>query len=123
MMNIDKINEMIDELEVSDETPLNCRTLASLYVVKDFYMKQPNPVESEYRDILPQYKKYIDIKRQYQLDNITTTAVVKQFEQVSKEIKEFIFSLYYNSDFQYERKLIENMIDDIKNDFDKNVRS
>ena len=107
-MNLVDINRTIQELEQDSTTFENCYKLASLYIVKDKF--NSGKVQNELNDILPQYMKYVDIKRRYQLGEISEKAVENQIKKVCQEISEFISVLYTSTDMPIERKYIKNMI-------------
>lgn len=113
-MNLTDINEAIDTLSNSDSTLSNVRSLASLYIVQDHLQKsilaRSESVESELNDILPSYKKYCDIKRKYQLKELTEEAVYKALENVCKEVNEFLQILYSNTDTEKEREILKSQI-------------
>lgn len=108
IMDIKDINRTITELEDDSTTFENCNKLASLYIIKEFFNK--NAVEDELTDILPQYKKYTDIKRRYQLGEASEKTVEKQIKLVCKEVSEFIHFLYSSTDLPIEREIIKNMV-------------
>lgn len=116
-MNINEINDIIADLEESDTVFENIQELAYLYIVRNNLMKEPDNIVMEYKDILPEYHKYVNIKRQYQLDNSTEEAVLKAIKSVSKEIKEFIETLYNNTDLEKERRQIRYMIEALNTEF------
>ena len=109
-MDIKDINRTIDELEKDSTTFENCEKLASLYIVRDKFNTQ-----TEFDDILPQYTKYTDIKRRYQLGEVSEKLVEKQTKMVCKEISEFIRSLYSSTDIPEERTILKNMINGLQN--------
>lgn len=122
MLNIEEINNTIAELESSSTTFANCQKLASLYIVREHYKNSftavvdgynevENNVIYEYKDILPDYQHYCNVKRQYQLGEVTELAVISAMEEVCKEVKEFITTLYSSTDIPKERELISNMIE------------
>lgn len=111
-MDIKDINRAIDELEKENATFDNCRKLASLYIVRDKYTDE---AEKELNDILPQYQKYVEIKRKYQLGEVSEKLVEKQIKIVCKEISEFISSLYSSTDIPEERAYIDTMIFGLQN--------
>ena len=111
-MNISDINRTIIELKNDDTTFENCGKLASLYIVKEFF--NADETINELTDILPQYKKYMDIKRKYQLGEISEKTVERQIKLVCKEISEFINALYSSTDLPIERELIKNMINGLQ---------
>ena len=111
-MNIDTINEMIAELIQQDANYVNCRNLASLYTLKQYL--QTDNVEKEYKDILPEYHNYCEIKKKYQMHELTEDAVVESIKGVCYEIYEFILLLYRNTDMNKERKEIRQMLEQIE---------
>ena len=114
-MDIKAIEDNIKELENSVTTVDNVQELACLYIVKDNLLKtNTNPVEQELSDILPAYKKFCETKRKYQLREITEDAVLHDMKMLCQELKEFILSLYSNSDFYKERSILVTMIEDLQ---------
>lgn len=120
-MNIQAIEEAIKELEMDDTTVKNVQELATLYIVKE---KLQDPattvvtpcstiVEEELKDILPQYRYYIDTKRKFQLNQVTENAVIADIKDLCREIGEFIHTLYSCTDIKKERILIESLITDL----------
>ena len=109
-MDVKDINRTISELERDSTTFENCEKLASLYIVRDNF----NRTTDELSDILPQYLKYVDIKRRYQLGEVSEKLVEKQIKIVCKEISEFIRALYSSTDTPEERNYIKNMIDSLQ---------
>ena len=112
---MEEVNNTIDELENSDTTFSNCEKLAILYIIRDHHENVRNPagndeVTVELSDILPQYHKYVDIKREYQLGNISETAVETAIKKVCKEIQEFIHTMYICTDMPSERTYIKEML-------------
>lgn len=108
MLDIEQILDTIKELENSDTTFDNCIKLSALYTVRNNY--PTDEVENELDDILPYYRKYCDIKREYQLGNVDKERVITSMELVCKEIKEFIRTIYSNTDMQEERDLLEKLV-------------
>jgi hypothetical protein len=124
MLNIEEIKNTIDELENSPTTFANCQKLSSLYIVLDHIensLQQGTDAEKdtvkEYRDILPQYKMYREVKRKYQLDELPEKSVEMAIDDVCREIKEFIDTLYSNSDMPTERQSVVNMISGLYNTY------
>ena len=113
-MNLTEINEAIETLLNSESSLSNVRNLASLILVQDYLQKslktQNISVESELNDILPSYKKYCEIKRKFQLKELTEEAVYKALERVCKEINEFLHILYSNTDTEKEREILRSQI-------------
>lgn len=111
MLDIQEIEDTIQDLENSDTTLDNCKILADMYIIRDqYYSNNPNKVEQELNDILPQYQLYRDIKRKYQLQEVTDSAVINSIYNVCKELQEFIQTLYSSTDTQAERDAIVDMI-------------
>ena len=117
-MNIYAINNAITELEKSETTYENVSELSALYIVQERLTKNRTIIsndatERELQDILPCYKKYIKIKREYQLGKATDDLLLDCMTAVCKEISEFIESLYNNTEFFKERLKIELMIKEL----------
>ena len=113
MLDLDVINSTIEELENGDTNFTTCQKLSSLYIVRKFYGERTNsthPVESELEDILPQYRKYCKLKREYQLSMATQAQVVDSLKLVCKEIEEFLSTLYSSTDMPEEREIIQNLL-------------
>lgn len=113
MLNLTEINNTIEELENGETTFAICDKLASLYIVRNFFKPgtvEVHPVEKEINDILPQYQEYKKIKTRYQMHEITEDAVVISINNVCREIKEFIDSLYAHTDMPMEREAIKQLI-------------
>lgn len=119
IMNLAEVNEAIKELQESPLTLSNARNLSALINVRDYLQNVPQSItdslEQELNDILPQYKNYCLIKRQYQLGRLSTEDLVISMRRVCKEIREFLLILYRSTDTEIERKLIKSMIDDVRN--------
>ena len=122
MLNITEITNTIAELENGDTTFANCQKLASLYIVRDNFNKedmqevqtqQVVEVEHELSDILPQYQKYCEIKRKYQMNEVTENAVINSIDNVCREIAEFLQTLYGSTDMQEERDAIKTMLAEV----------
>lgn len=111
-MNIADINRTIKELEDDSTTFENCGKLASLYIVRDKFSK--DKVQNELDDILPQYQKYVEIKRKFQFGELSEKAVENQIKAVCKEVSEFIKTLYTGTDMPIEREYIKNMLNSLQ---------
>lgn len=118
MINLNEIENTIKELEEGQTTFANCQKLANLYIVKEHLQPtkytEKNTVIKEYNDILPMYSKYCDIKRKYQMKELTEEALTEAIQKVSREIKEFIKTLYANVETQNEKQILTNMIAELK---------
>lgn len=108
--------EIIKELQESSLTPSNVRNLSALINVREYLQNVtqsvPDSLERELNDILPQYKNYCAVKRQYQLGQATDDLVVVSMRQVCKEVKEFLLILYQNTDTKIERNMIKRMLEE-----------
>lgn len=121
-MNLEEINNTIEALEQSSTTFGNCEKLASLYICKEYLNRQPvidtqQAVEREINDILPQYRNYCNIKRRYQLNEISKAPVISSVEKVCIEIEEFIQTLYSSTDMEEERARIHLMLSHLSSKF------
>lgn len=111
MLDVTEIQSTIKDLEDGDTTFDTCIKLAALYTVHDRLTQQsPDTIEKELNDILPQYKLYKEVKRKYQLHELNETAVYLSMQDVCKELKELIQSIYSGTDTEQERQLIKEMI-------------
>lgn len=112
-MNIQDIEESIRELEDSQTTFSNAFKLASLYILKEHLKPTLKPtednVERELSDILPQYKRYIEVKREFQLGEVNETKVLEVLGYLGQEIKEFLQILYASTSSPEERKILINI--------------
>ena len=109
-MNIKDIEETIDTLENASNTFDNAFKLSALYIIRE-HMKpvlksKIDTVESELKDILPQYQSYVSIRRDFQLGKTTEEAVLKVLESLCQEIKEFLQALYASTSSPQERTLL-----------------
>ena len=121
-MNIQEINSNIQELEVGELTSLSCRNLASLYIVREHLNRlnlnggthpktcHTDEVVKELDEVLPQYHKYCETKRNYQLSNITKEPVIYQMKLLCKEIQDLIEIIYTNTDMAEERQIMEGTL-------------
>lgn len=115
-MDIKTVNNLIDELEQEEVSLSTIRNLSSLYIVRKHLIGnvEVNTTVKELRDILPSYMRYIDVKRKYQLHEISIDNILIELKNVCKEIKEFIQTLYSSTDTQEERELLQILIDELK---------
>lgn len=117
-MDICAIDTAIEDLKNGDTTISNVQELACLYIVKDklenVSQTESDVVVKEFSDVLPQYETYIKTKRQYQQHKITDDAVLESLKFLCIEIKEFLLTLYQNTDMHKERLLIIEMLDKVK---------
>lgn len=122
-MDISIIRQAIVELENDDITLNNVIELASLYIIVDRYDRRVNEadntvVEHELQDIFPYYSKYIDIKRKYQLKQVTERQLDNAMKDLCREICEFLNVLYNSSEMAKERKYIREMLRDCLKKYD-----
>lgn len=122
MLNHEMICDEIEKLEKGSTTYDSCAKLASLLYVRDYYKNKKHmnlsekldikgeEVIKEYSDILPQYKAYCETKRKYQMKETTERAVLDCMTNVCTEIKEFIATLYNNTEMPEERNKISGII-------------
>ena len=64
-MKIETLNNMIADLENSEESLSNIRNLSALYMVRNNI--NVDKVTNELNDVLPSYMQYVKIKREYQM--------------------------------------------------------
>lgn len=126
MLDINEINDTIADLETNYSTTFDtCMKLASLYTVREHLqtsVTKPTEtkaasVETELNDILPQYRLYCNVKRKYQLNELTEQAVFIAMRDLCKEISEFLHILYSNTDTPKEREMIKALIADLNEAF------
>ena len=116
MISADIINTIVDELENENSLFDICQELAAFYIIQDHInSSKPNEVVSEYSDILPEYHKYVDIKKKYQKKELTESAVLLSMQNVCTEIKQFIRTLYSSTDMPEEREQIKTMLVNLSN--------
>lgn len=115
-MDLHEIQEAIYSFENGVTNFDNVQKLACLYICKDNLQKannQQHSTEKELGDILPQYRQYCDIKRKYQLHEVTEDAVICEMKKLCKEIEEFLSVIYSNTDFFKERRLLLVMLENL----------
>lgn len=113
MLDLQMIENTITELEHADTNFANCEKLASLYIIRE-YNTTTNEVTEELSDILPHYNIYCEKKREYKMDNLTSSAVISALDTVCREIKEFMSTLYSSTDMQEEREKLNTLITDMQ---------
>ena len=101
MISLDDITMTIKELESGNTTFDSCIKLAALYTVQDRFATHQDAPGS--KETLPQYKKYCNIKRKYQMHEIGESAMFESMQSVCKEMTEFVSTLYSNTDTSVER--------------------
>lgn len=112
MISKDILANIIDELQSEESLFDICQELAAFYIIQDHMFKNEpkNEVVTEFKDILPEYTKYIDIKRKYQKRELTESAVILSMQNVCTEIKQFLRTLYSSTDMPEEREQIKSML-------------
>lgn len=123
MLDIDAIEESIKDLENSDTTFYNCEKLASLYIVRE-HLKNPNTreldgIQRELDDILPAYTRYCDVKRKYQLHEITDVKVIDELQRVCDEIEDLFIAMYSGTDMCEERKILTKLVEKLNKKYCK----
>ena len=113
IMDITTIDNYIEELEGQECTFSNIRNLASLYTVKEHLESVKNETEAELNDILPQYRIYIEVKRKYQMGELSESEICRSLQALCAEIYEFIVTLYNNTDSETERNCLNQMVKNI----------
>ena len=123
-MNIEEIEDRIYDLEYESTTYENTVELASLYIIQDNLLRMENRrvvdgVSKELDDILPAYTKYCEVKRKYQLHELTEEAVTEGLQRVCTEIEELITTIYSGTDMGKERRLLCKMLSKLHNKYCK----
>lgn len=113
MLDLEEINNTIMELENGDTTFDTCIKLAALYTVREKQIIPKTNTEKELSDILPAYRKYVDVLKAYQMGNSSDKALLDCTQLVCQELKEFILSLYSSTDGQNFRHYIEETLQDL----------
>ena len=124
----------IEEYESKQPTYAVCEKLATLYIIYDHlygikktqtdfsdtnysFDSDPRQTDDEEQPdkkiILPAYESYVDAKTAYQYGEISIERVLKTFEMLSQEIKDFIKMLYRNTDTPEERQILNTLINEI----------
>ena len=119
MLDINEINGTIKQLEDGETTFSNCNKLAVLYTVRDYMTGKSaapelsNEVTEELSDILPCYKTYHEAKEKYRLREIAEQPVIVAMNQLCREIKEFMLSLYKGADTDDEKNQLKQMVKEV----------
>lgn len=111
-MELAIINEVIDELEHEETTADNVQELANLYIVREYISLDKSSSEgvSEILDIIPQYRNYCKVKKQYQQKAIPEDGLINSTKLVCAELADFITVLLSNTDCKAERKLFSELL-------------
>ena len=109
-MNLAIINDAINALENEDTNYENVSELAMLYIVRDNLTtqipKSEDVVEQELSDLFPCYQKYCDAKTDYQLGKLNEGEVIHALRTLCAELREFVNTLFSNTDMNKERLII-----------------
>lgn len=125
MIDLDIIEDAIYDIEENEKINAeNIKELACLYIVKAEQLKSNRneikpDVEDELEDILPYYRKYCDVKRRYQLHELSEEAVVNAISKVCREISDLIATLYSGTDLGKERRQIIKMLSTLQKTYEK----
>ena len=71
----------------------------------------------ELDDIIPTYNRYIEIKREYQLGNVSETAVLHALELVCSEIQDLISTIYSGTDSYKERRILNKFLNALQTQY------
>ena len=116
MIDINEINKAITELENGSTNYATCDKLASLYIVRKYLGKTESEehtdtkVVVEYKDILPSYTRYCNIKKKHTLGEATEELVINAMQSLSQEIEEFLITLYASTESIKEREILKDKI-------------
>ena len=119
MLDVQEITDTIQDLKNQKTTFETCQKLAILYTVLDHLDSAPSKVQTnevvrEYSDILPSYTSYCNIKRKYELNEISSETVKVAVKNLCQEIKEFLKIIYSNTDMELERVELRNMLNSLE---------
>lgn len=65
-------------------------------------------------DELQQYTRYADIKKKYQLGEVSEKALEMQMRRLCRDISDFITAIYYSTELPIERDYMRNMIEGLQ---------
>jgi len=127
-MNIIDVEDAIYDLEQAPYTYDNAAELASLYIIQAHMSKEgitgtTAVIQEEVEDILPAYRQYCQVKRQYQCHEVTEQAVVEALRIVGEEIRDLFNLIYSGTDMGKERKILHNIVETLKEDLDKKSKN
>lgn len=111
--------ENLREMRTREPTAQNMRDVALLEIWLAMNA-EPEQVERiieptpQSKPLLPSFEKYVDAKRKFQDKDTTKDKVLETLGAVSREVKNFILTLYNNTDFQEERDLLDRFFKSIK---------
>lgn len=116
MLDLELINNTITELEADETNFSNCIKLAALLTIKSNYTQPEAEIEpfdqvrKELEDVLPHYLEYCNLKTDYQLGKVGKEPILKALTSVSKEVEEFVQTLYRSTDMPEEREILQSMV-------------
>ena len=125
MIDVEMLEKAILEHENKDTTYENCEILAWLYIVRQHLREQKEETNLQTKEssiqkhsveksnILPAYFLYIDSKKSFQQGIVSKESVLKHFDILSNQIKDFIKMLYKGSDMPEEREKINRLISEM----------
>ena len=122
-MNLAEIEKWIDILENEEMTFTGCQKLASLYIcqehakagLKTMIDGSNEGIRKELCDIFPQYERYIEVKRDFQMHKTGKEELIRVLTYLCKELEEFVDALYTSSQTQEEQGVLDNLIKNLKN--------
>ena len=118
MINLEEITNAIQTLENGPTTYESCHKLATLYAVRDELLKTTqNQVVDSTSEVLPQYKKYCLVKKQYQMNETTIEAIYPAMQYLCVELKEFLYKIYNHTDTAVERDMLKDTICNMFNEY------
>lgn len=106
MITKNDIHASIRYYEQEQPTIENCKILASLYTCLDHFVDN---TEKELTEIIPAYKKYAEIKKKFQLHEISEEILLNSAKIVCRETIEFLELLYRCSDTEREREVFKSL--------------
>lgn len=124
-MNLTIIEQTIFDLENASLNSENVQELAHLYIIRNNFKKnEENIIEeaidrvtAELKDILPQYRRYKEVRRQCALKQVNQDAVSECLQCVCVELQDFIQALYTNTECEEERNQIKRTLNELNKKF------
>ena len=102
MLNIESIDTTIEYYENQDTTLENCKILADLYTCRANYKGN----RENTTNLVDAYDVYTNSKKEFQLNNTDSTALLNNLDSVLMNLESFIETLYKGTDIQDERDKI-----------------
>lgn len=113
MIDLSEINSTIKKLEHGETTYSNCDKLAALYTVRDHMTSAAevmDEISDKLRNIIVLYTAYQEMKKKYHSREVSEQPVVVSMNQLCRDIKEFMVTLYKNTETDEERTQLKQMI-------------